>query len=85
MITSDQFTHRRTDDAAHRVPMCTRCTRVWVDDAWLVPLPIVVAVLEGTDTFTYSLCGECADALIAESSAECASRPVPARLNRAGA
>ena len=61
MITNDQFTHRRMiDDVGERVPMCTRCTRVRIDDAWLIPLPIVVAALEGTNAFVDSICEACA-------------------------
>jgi hypothetical protein len=64
-ITSDQFTHRQMmDDAAgEQVPMCTRCTRVRIDDAWLIPLPVVVAAFEGTVAFVHSICEACARAV----------------------
>lgn len=49
-----------------RVPMCTRCACIRIDDVWLVPPPAAIAALEGTNTFVHSICEVCARALIDE-------------------
>jgi hypothetical protein len=63
----DQLACIRTiQNAGARVPICTWCSRILIDDVWLVPLPAVVAAFDGANTFTNTICDKCADALIHE-------------------
>ena len=43
-----------------RVPICSWCTRIQLEGAWLVPLPAVVVALDGTDAFAPTICEACA-------------------------
>jgi hypothetical protein len=58
---------RTIKGAGAKVPICAWCSRIRIDDdVWLVPLPAVVAAFEGTDTFTHTICDQCADELTRE-------------------
>jgi hypothetical protein len=57
---------RTIKNTGAQVPICTWCDRILIEGVWLVPLPAVVSAFEGTETFTHTICDQCADELIHE-------------------